>query len=213
MAFCMNCGKQLPDGAKFCQECGTKLGDIKAEQTTKRETIYEGKIYKCPNCGDLMDPFEIKCDVCGYELRSAKATNSVKEFEHKLENIESIELRTELIKTFAIPNAKEDVVEFLIYASSNLCLNGSLIKSTAEIALNNAWLVKFDQAYQKAYILSTKDQSLEALVKKYEKTYKAAKETNASLISNKEFTKLGIFAIALFLMGMAFVGMLLSFAF
>ena len=48
----MNCGKQLPDGAKFCLECGTKLGDTNARQASKRETIYEGTIYKCPNCGE-----------------------------------------------------------------------------------------------------------------------------------------------------------------
>ena len=24
--FCMNCGKALPDGAKFCMYCGTPLG-------------------------------------------------------------------------------------------------------------------------------------------------------------------------------------------
>ena len=24
--FCMNCGKVLPDGAKFCMYCGTPLG-------------------------------------------------------------------------------------------------------------------------------------------------------------------------------------------
>lgn len=28
--FCMNCGTQLPDGAKFCMNCGTKMGDAPA---------------------------------------------------------------------------------------------------------------------------------------------------------------------------------------
>lgn len=28
MAFCINCGKQLPEGAKFCDGCGTALGQV-----------------------------------------------------------------------------------------------------------------------------------------------------------------------------------------
>ena len=28
--FCMNCGTQLPDGAKFCMNCGTKVGEVGA---------------------------------------------------------------------------------------------------------------------------------------------------------------------------------------
>ena len=28
--FCMNCGTQLPDGAKFCMNCGTKVGGVGA---------------------------------------------------------------------------------------------------------------------------------------------------------------------------------------
>ncbi len=28
MAFCINCGKQLPEGAKFCLECGTPVASI-----------------------------------------------------------------------------------------------------------------------------------------------------------------------------------------
>jgi tetratricopeptide (TPR) repeat protein len=31
MAFCLNCGTQLPDGAKFCPECGTAVGAASAQ--------------------------------------------------------------------------------------------------------------------------------------------------------------------------------------
>ncbi|MBR5969095.1 MAG: zinc ribbon domain-containing protein [Lachnospiraceae bacterium] len=34
MAFCMNCGTQLPDGAAFCMSCGTKLGRVPAGGST-----------------------------------------------------------------------------------------------------------------------------------------------------------------------------------
>ena len=28
MAFCINCGSQIPDGAKFCPSCGTPVASI-----------------------------------------------------------------------------------------------------------------------------------------------------------------------------------------
>lgn len=30
--FCPNCGKELPEGAKFCDECGTRLSDMQPDQ-------------------------------------------------------------------------------------------------------------------------------------------------------------------------------------
>ena len=30
MVYCINCGTQLPDGAKFCMKCGTRLPDLNA---------------------------------------------------------------------------------------------------------------------------------------------------------------------------------------
>ena len=67
MPFCSHCGHQLAEGAKFCYECGAKVGATNTTHTNQRKTVYDGEIHKCPNCGALMEPFEIKCDVCGYE--------------------------------------------------------------------------------------------------------------------------------------------------
>ncbi len=141
MAFCSNCGKELAAGAKFCFECGAST---QTDTRSQRKTVFEGEIHKCPNCGDLMDPFEIKCNVCGYELHSAKATVSVKEFESKLENAKSAEARSALIKTFSIPNAKEDIYDFFILAISNIEAGGYE---------TDAWLAKLEQTYQKARLL------------------------------------------------------------
>ena len=47
MAFCINCGKSLPKEAKFCPECGTSIKNYDNSQTNK---IYEGVMYKCPQC-------------------------------------------------------------------------------------------------------------------------------------------------------------------
>ena len=131
----------------------------------------------------------------------------------KVEQATTLDEKIEYIANFYVPNTKEDVVEFLIYASSNLCLNGASIKSAAEIAMNNAWLVKFEQAYQKMCILSQEDQSLENLLKKYGQIYKAAKRNSARQMSYSEVTKTYIFVAVILLGLMVFVGLLSSFAF
>ena len=148
MAFCMNCGKQLPDGAKFCLECGTKLGDIQEDQSPKRETTYEGTVQKCPNCGDILDAYESICETCGWERRDAKASVAVKEFEEKFLSAETAEKKIDVIKTFAVPNTREDIQEFLILAITNI---GTY--TTGETQLANAWIAKYEQVYQKAELL------------------------------------------------------------
>lgn len=85
MAFCQNCGKKLDDGAKFCPECGTPVGQ---KDMSKRNQEYGGKIIKCPNCGEILKAFSAQCPSCGYELRGSDSSDSVKEFVQELENIE-----------------------------------------------------------------------------------------------------------------------------
>lgn len=41
MAYCINCGAQLPDHAKFCNECGAKQEIIKKEQPTEKKNTYQ----------------------------------------------------------------------------------------------------------------------------------------------------------------------------
>lgn len=161
MAFCINCGQELADEAKFCSGCGKAVND--KSSTTQRKTTYDGEIHKCPNCGALMDPFEIKCDVCGYELRSAKATVSVKEFELKLEGTKSIDGRITLIKTYAIPNAKEDIYDFFILAISNIEAGGDE---------TDAWLAKLEQTYQKARLLFGSNSDFSYFQELYDKAHK-----------------------------------------
>lgn len=43
MAFCINCGTELPDGAKFCPGCGTVVGQVepvKKEEPPKSAMLY-----------------------------------------------------------------------------------------------------------------------------------------------------------------------------
>lgn len=175
MAYCVNCGTELVANAKFCQKCGHPAKTHDSGTTRKQE--FAGKIHKCPNCGEVLKAFEINCPTCGHELRGTKASSAVKEFALKLEAIESKreyekprglfaaaeaqqrvsktdEQKISLIKSFSVPNSKEDMLEFMILATSSMNMktydssNTSISKSEKEI--NAAWFSKVQQVYEKA---------------------------------------------------------------
>lgn len=160
MAFCINCGHQLPDGAKFCAECGAS---IQASAQSQRKTVYDGEIHKCPHCGEVLKSFETVCPACKFELRGVKVAGSVREFVLKLENVISEEKRVELIKNFYIPNTKEDIYEFFIYAMSNL---------SASEREADAWRVKLEQTYHKAKLSFGNTAEFEYIHNLYLKTSK-----------------------------------------
>ena len=177
MAFCMNCGQQLPEDAKFCSNCGAATGEVKSE-TAQRKIVYDGEVHKCPNGGEIVDSFVLNCPSCGHEFRSSASTSLVQELASKLEAMEQQQeprkrrtikdelLRTNnlsktdeqkisLIRSFVIPNTKEDILEFIILASSNINVElygESNLTPENEVlkAVSDAWIAKFEQAYRKA---------------------------------------------------------------
>lgn len=200
MAFCTNCGKELSADAKFCANCGTAT---EIPDNSKRKTVYDGELHKCPNCGEVLKSFEINCPACGYELRSVKVSNAVKEFASKLEAIESKreyekprglfaraealqrvtkadEQKISLIKSFAVPNSKEDILEFMILATSSINLNaydntsGNVTKSDKE--LNTAWLAKVEQVFEKARRSYSNDNTFGEIEYLYNKCQEAIKQ-------------------------------------
>lgn len=81
----------------------------------------------CPNCGKQVPPMTLKCE-CGYEFTKAKAISSVQELVEKIDLINSdyssVSEREkkicDTIELFPVPNTKEDILEFLSLATSNL---------------------------------------------------------------------------------------------
>lgn len=178
MPFCTNCGKQFSDGTKFCPECGTAINAVQPEN--QRKQVFEGEIKKCPNCGEALSAFEITCHACGFELRNRTGSNAVQKladmisklemerppqakkeaisiFKYSIPSAEPTDKRiANVIQSFAIPNTREDILEFMILASTNidtdaLDSNGSS-DSISQKLVTNAWIAKFEQSYQKAKI-------------------------------------------------------------
>lgn len=208
-SYCPFCGTKLDRGARFCKNCGEAIFDNQqssqeskrrnaySENPSERKTVYEGYVHKCPNCGQILNSFELNCPACGYELRSVKASSAVKEFALKLEAIESgreyekphgffnaaeaqqrvsktDEQKISLIKSFSVPNSKEDMLEFMILAASNMNMNAydsfaSSSLSKGEKEINAAWFAKVQQVYEKAKRSHSADSTFAEIQTLYDK--------------------------------------------
>ncbi|MGN0537047.1 MAG: zinc ribbon domain-containing protein [Acutalibacteraceae bacterium] len=186
MAYCINCGHELIDGSKFCNNCGCQTPSGINGNSDRRRITYDGVIHKCPNCGEVLDSFVAKCPSCGYEIRDIITSSSVQELALKLEKIEAqtmphIEEKKSVMKmvfgkdfkeddeveeaqerfdeqkrqqkvniiiNFCVPNTKEDILEFMILASSNID-----VKKGLDDEVSKAWLSKLEQVYERAKLL------------------------------------------------------------
>lgn len=234
--FCRYCGAQLEENAKFCSNCGKSTGQVPSasnsenthqknenyihEDYTERKTVYDGKIHKCPNCGEVLKSFVTNCPVCGYEIRDANTTMSLREFTTKLQEIEDSrptkkiglgdllvnnaiidetdKRSISLIRNFTIPNTKEDLIEFLVLASSNINIKSYQNYDTiteSQKAVSDAWKAKFEQAYEKAKIIFGDAPEFKRIQDIYDKKNK---EINKAKKSNK-WIWIGIGSIFLFI--------------
>lgn len=191
MPYCSNCGNQLREGAKFCDNCGFQVGE--SDFDSKRQTVFEGNIHKCPNCGEVIEAFTTECPACGYELRSSKNISSIRELSLKLEETTSSEQKIDIISSFYIPNTKEDIYEFAILAAANIKIDSYAA---------NAWYAKLEQAYKKAE-LSIKDTKEFLYVRKLYKKAKRKYQVQALLkfIIKIKFLIFGIVGIIMAIIG------------
>lgn len=169
MPFCSNCGKEIENDAKFCSGCGSPCNTAKSDVQGQRKIKYEGEIHKCPQCGEVLDSFTTICPSCGYELRGSSTTNAVKEFAAKLDTAKTEYQKESIIRSFPIPNTKEDIFEFMILASSN-------IDEHPNKNVFNAWIAKFEQCYQKAKLSFKQESDFVKIQAIYEKTNKTIKK-------------------------------------
>lgn len=93
--FCMYCGKELPNDARFCLACGkpTAVNEMtgRPEQGSKRAVMTSGHemTIKCPNCGSNLSGLDASCPYCGTQIVGKHASSSVREFVDELTKIDA----------------------------------------------------------------------------------------------------------------------------
>lgn len=196
MKYCKNCGKQLPDDARFCVDCGTPI----EEALSKRRVEQAGTIYKCPNCGEVLESMTAVCPACGYEIRNVKAVSSVQIFADKLTKIEAEEMPQvennsfmkkvfgrdlretparleEARRTFERQKRDKKINLISNYPVPNTkedltefaLLVTTNLKDSSDDEVYEAWVGKLEQLYQKAEILIPTDPMFERIEEAYRK--------------------------------------------
>ena len=158
MSYCTNCGKQIPEGTKFCPNCGTPVTSHHNDASHK--VVEEGTVHKCPHCGDVISSFTSVCPSCGYEFRDVNISSTVQSFVNVLSNTPTTEQKIVVIRNYPIPNTKEDIFEFMLLASSN-------ISGSSDGLLRDACTAKIEQAYQKAHLAIKDHKDLEQIDELY----------------------------------------------
>ena len=121
----------------------------------------ERRIHNCPCCGEILNSFVSNCPCCGYELRGDTATSSVTKIYEDLSNTVDSEQRNFMIRNFPIPNTKEDIVEFMLLASSNMVGDESQ-------DIFEAWVAKIEQCYKKALLSFKNDNDIRSIQQIYD---------------------------------------------
>lgn len=152
-----------------------KAIEKEAKRLAEQERIAE-EAKKCPQCGQPLSGISAICPMCGYEIRNAKTSSSIRDLTSEIEKLEKkrnslkdalatrISKSTEnptdervasLIRNFVVPNTKEDIFEFMIlaagYMNAGFLAGRDFITDVAPVVIK-AWESKFHQTYEKAKI-------------------------------------------------------------
>ncbi len=167
VVICRKCGAKMSAGSKFCPSCGTPVTEEekKPVQEPKRDAR-ENKIEKCPICGEILSFDAVSCPSCGHEIRGREATLSVAEFSKLISSIDDENKKIEAIKNYVIPNSKQDIMEFMVFATSNFDERIYLSNIQGE-NIACAWHTKIDQCYKKAMLMFTDQNDIRKIERLY----------------------------------------------
>lgn len=162
----------------------------KKKNDTTRKTDKLGELRKCPSCGSPMGAFQMKCPYCSYEFSGVAPNAFVAKFAEGLHKAvvdasksaylsgymkffdttgQEEEKRKEMamyraeilyVKTYPLPLAKEDTIEFLTFMLPK-------IKSNGANEATMTWRNKYEAVLSKLEALVPRDQSLKPLVDHY----------------------------------------------
>ena len=133
-----------------------RLESIKNSKDNKSGKI--GYVKTCPNCGSVVTAGELKCQECGFFFTEIGVISSAKELDNRLSKVigtgeRSDSKRANIIRSFPIPNSKEDLIEFMTSLEPK-ALTGIRISNlfSTQSNLTKAYYEKFTESLNKAHI-------------------------------------------------------------
>ena len=163
---CPNCGEILKSFSTNCPVCGFELRNVQTSSAIKELVV-------------KLQEIESKAMPNNNKNKSVMKTLFGKDFKNEDEENRAIyefkeqkaKEKANLIINFAVPNTKEDILEFMLLASSNLNNKAMPNDIIIEDIVLKAWKSKLEQIYKKAE-LSMKDSSNFDEIKEIYNTYK-----------------------------------------
>lgn len=188
---CSNCGEIIGSFVTVCPTCGQEIRGVSSissaqELVTKLENISAKKMPITEEKRSVMKM------VFGKDFKNEDALKeALDDFEDQKD-----EEKASLIINFTVPNSKEDIMEFMILAASNI----NAKKGTGDV-ITKAWIAKLDQVYQKAKIIMSDNPSFVELKNMYENKKKEIKRAKLKLYSILTGLFIGPFSFILFMAG------------
>lgn len=140
---CPSCGEVLPSFLSTCPSCGHEIRDTKSS-TAVRELALKLEGVEAQK----MPAFEEKKSVMKMVFgRDFNESDEAEEAKERFDEQKAQE-KANLIINFSVPNTKEDILEFMILAASNID-----IKRGVDDVVTKAWISKLDQVYQRAQLV------------------------------------------------------------
>lgn len=142
---CSNCGEIIGSFVTICPSCGQEIRGVSSISSAHELSVKLERISaKMPIAEEKKSIMKM---VFGKDFTSGSDANgALSNFEKQKE-----EEKASLIINFTVPNSKEDIMEFMILAASNIN-----VKKGIDDVITKAWIAKLDQIYQKAqFVLSS----------------------------------------------------------
>lgn len=155
----------------------------KLSSSTNIQSSKLGNVKKCPNCGAVLQSFNLKCPECGSEFRGVEANSTIKHLFDLLNEVEAesrenspnllgglgqllseilgeeigcnkyLSRKKAIIQNFPIPNTKEDILEFLTLALPLAKKPGFFDDDENKREMYPVWKAKCEQIIMKAKFL------------------------------------------------------------
>lgn len=137
---CPNCGEVLDSFVAKCPACGYEIRDGRSTNSVKE---FASRLERVE--AQKMPVFEEKKSVMKMVFgKDFKDKDEAEEAKNNFDEQKQQE-KASLIVNYSVPNTREDILEFMLLACSNIDL-----KHRINDVVSKAWISKLEQVYQKA---------------------------------------------------------------